>query len=450
MKKAVGTAAEVIANVSGRVATALGLTLSGAATMDAQAQAIAQIKAPMPTQSCLDLPRREMPAKDFFAPKVPKKQPSIADNIHETPSAKAKSGNSVGHFVSKNFKSKEWEGRLVGTDGSRVINDRKDLKAGKTYFYAPSAQEGTTFSAFLKEHPIAPKEKIQAPKVAKKTVAANPIKKPNIIDAQEMAKKNAQIEAKIQAQKDAEAKRLAILAAEKKQAAEKAEARRLEEQRRLDELRKSQQEMRRLQAEKIEKKRQEEVANRKKAEEDRKTRLEMRRIEAEKAAEARRVAAVERKRQLEERLAAKRQAEEERKRLILEKAEAKRRADAEKKSQEALQERAQKKPKTLSTSAAKEAMILQKIGALGHDFDINRFVESIFFNESRHTYNISNAHKAKQLDIDSSKVAYGAGQFTRETLRGFGIITEEQLADFQTNPKLQRTVMRKFTLGNAA
>jgi hypothetical protein len=457
MKKAVGNAAEVIVNVSGRVATVLGLTLSGTATMDAQTQAISQLKAPVPTQSCLDLPRNIQKSSGLFMPKKSPKQPDIAARISETPSAKAKAGNSVGHFVAKNFKSKEWEGRLVGTDGSMVVNDRKDLKAGKTYFYAPNSKEATTFATFLGEHPIEPKQASHTPKTIQKPVLV-PTKKIEVINTEKIEQRKLQEEQRIQTQKALEAKQ-AALAIAKKQAAEKEETKRIEDQRKLEEAKKFQIEMKRIQAEKLveahriaelERKKQalEQAEIIRKTEEIKAAQKEARRVLIEKESEAKRVAELERKKQLIEQAEARNKAEDAKKKLAIEKAETKRKAEAIKKAQEVATMKAQNKPKAPSAFEIKEAAILKKVETFGHNFDINRFVESIFFNESRHTYNINNAHKAKQLEVDPSKVAYGAGQFTYETLRSFGIITKEQLADFQSNPRLQRTIMRKFTLGN--
>lgn len=81
---------------------------------------------------------------------------------------------------------------------------------------------------------------------------------------------------------------------------------------------------------------------------------------------------------------------------------------------------------------------------LGLNFD--KYLHSIASIESNHKYNIDNVSKGKELNIDSSKWAFGKYQFTNETLRYYGITTPKQRSLFRRDPVQQENIMIQYTL----
>lgn len=81
-------------------------------------------------------------------------------------------------------------------------------------------------------------------------------------------------------------------------------------------------------------------------------------------------------------------------------------------------------------------------------FDFSSYLQAISRIESRGNYSASNAKKWVQYWVNSQKHAKWKYQFTKETLAGYGIKTEEQRRHFLSSPKLQEQIMQRFTYGN--
>lgn len=79
----------MVSDVSGRVATILGMTFASQAAAETPMVPASLIHPPVKTESCLDLPRQPLPPVGFFAPHKPK-EPDMAERIKGLPSATAR------------------------------------------------------------------------------------------------------------------------------------------------------------------------------------------------------------------------------------------------------------------------------------------------------------------------------------------------------------------------
>jgi len=117
-----------------------------------------------------------------------------------------------------------------------------------------------------------------------------------------------------------------------------------------------------------------------------------------------------------------------------------------------------KAQKTTKSQVTKKSKIQKFVGstlscdefiqAVSPKFHYDSYTFSISAGESNHTFYISNEVKGKKLWIKEDDHCFGKYQFSRKTLRFFGVITQEQLISFLKNPEQQEDIMKQFVYGN--